>query len=517
MKLKSIITEKPLTASVVFYFITVFLLLPAYIHLVNPDGIAYITISRKYLHGDFHNAVNGYWGPLFSWLMIPFLSIGLPGYFSARIVLILTGVAAIFAVDSLVKSARLSHDIRPLALNLSVPLILTCVYWNLTPDLLLTTVLLFYFSSIINVKYTEKKYYGVTAGILGAFAYFSKSYGLPFFLSHFVIYNVYLFFAQHRKWKVQTLNFITGLLCFLLLSSLWASALSYKYGKIVWNTSATINHAIYGPGVNGKHRPVEGINAPVNQSAINVWEDPSNLEYHDWSPFASKELFAYQINTILYNIYEVVKFSFAFAPLFLPLLFVTWKRIKEKEFFTVALFSSLLYSAGYLLLAVETRYIWFIYFIILILSTAMFSAYIKDKNYGRVRRNIITALFILSFIPYMLFALSINFFQGERVYKMSNQVSRYIKAGDSIVSDVEYIPSLYISFYSDARYYGEADFEKKDTAEKMIRSYRIKYFLLWDSGNIARYPYLKYNSDLVCNVGEKGKLYRLKYSDITPE
>src|SRR4051812_42197638 len=38
----------------------------------NPDSFEYITIAQKYSSFNLHDAVNGYWSPLISWLlMIP--------------------------------------------------------------------------------------------------------------------------------------------------------------------------------------------------------------------------------------------------------------------------------------------------------------------------------------------------------------------------------------------------------------------------------------------------------------
>src|SRR5205085_1059147 len=36
----------------------------------NPDTFQYISISSKYLSGDWSYAINGYWSPLISWLLI---------------------------------------------------------------------------------------------------------------------------------------------------------------------------------------------------------------------------------------------------------------------------------------------------------------------------------------------------------------------------------------------------------------------------------------------------------------
>jgi len=40
--------------------------------LLDPDGLSYSDIAKAYLRGDWHNALNSYWSPLYSW----FLAIG---------------------------------------------------------------------------------------------------------------------------------------------------------------------------------------------------------------------------------------------------------------------------------------------------------------------------------------------------------------------------------------------------------------------------------------------------------
>ena len=35
----------------------------------DPDGVAYADVARAWLRGDWHNALNTYWSPLYSWLL----------------------------------------------------------------------------------------------------------------------------------------------------------------------------------------------------------------------------------------------------------------------------------------------------------------------------------------------------------------------------------------------------------------------------------------------------------------
>src|SRR5262245_15375185 len=41
---------------------------------INPDGRSYLEVTQAYLHHDWAMTVNSYWGPLYSWILIPFLA-----------------------------------------------------------------------------------------------------------------------------------------------------------------------------------------------------------------------------------------------------------------------------------------------------------------------------------------------------------------------------------------------------------------------------------------------------------
>jgi 4-amino-4-deoxy-L-arabinose transferase-like glycosyltransferase len=43
-----------------------------------PDGVSYLDIGDAYLRGDWHNAINAYWSPLYSWIVGGFLKIFSP-------------------------------------------------------------------------------------------------------------------------------------------------------------------------------------------------------------------------------------------------------------------------------------------------------------------------------------------------------------------------------------------------------------------------------------------------------
>lgn len=44
----------------------------------NPDGVSYLDIGDAYWRGDWHNAINAYWSPLYSWILGFFLKVFRP-------------------------------------------------------------------------------------------------------------------------------------------------------------------------------------------------------------------------------------------------------------------------------------------------------------------------------------------------------------------------------------------------------------------------------------------------------
>src|SRR5262249_20172676 len=153
-----------------------------YRHLINPDGISYIDIARQYLAGHWSQAVNEYWGPLFSWLLVPLLKFGLEPLVAAKIVNLVVGFGLLGGFFCLAK--------RYLALWLAIAmtvLVLPVVFsWTLggyiTPDLLLTMLLVWYVYVVLSPRFEARPGLAVVAGLLAGLAYLAKSYSLPFFI-----------------------------------------------------------------------------------------------------------------------------------------------------------------------------------------------------------------------------------------------------------------------------------------------------------------------------------------------
>ncbi len=57
----------------ILYSLLAIFSLQFYQYKIAGDEISYINIAHAYAAGHLENAINGYWSPLFSWLMTPFI------------------------------------------------------------------------------------------------------------------------------------------------------------------------------------------------------------------------------------------------------------------------------------------------------------------------------------------------------------------------------------------------------------------------------------------------------------
>ena len=101
-----------------------------------------------------------------------------------------------------------------------IPIILHFPFNVVTPNILITCILIYYFYFLLNSNYSNKGHYGFLCGLIGSLAFFSKSYALPFFISSFVLFNLIYYFQSFTKEKKRNIikNLFLGLMVFFVLS-----------------------------------------------------------------------------------------------------------------------------------------------------------------------------------------------------------------------------------------------------------------------------------------------------------
>ncbi len=479
-----LIANRKFITALLLYIVAAFLLLPFYIWNLNADGISYVSIAEKYLAGNFEDAINGYWGPLFSWLLIVPIYLGVFPVVATKLVSILLCIILFFIINRSVKYYDIDEGLLEKLYFLFIPVFLYFTYWVVTPDLLIAVCILIYLNILFKGEYQVKILYGVLAGITGSLIYFSKSYGFPFFLIHFTVFSFLFLFTKPKQNRIKVIrNYVVGLICFAMLSGIWIYIISNKYDEITYGTTGRYNVSLFGPETQGKQLGLAvGFNPPPNETAVSSWEDASYLEVKEWSPLNSVNDFIYLVKSTLKNSAEFLLFVTAFSPLFLILLILNLKRIKIGKISFYSLLTIVLYSFGYILLNLETRYIWLVYIIVLLLSGMFFTQVTERLKFISKRKHLFQVIFLISLIPFPLYALHRQFEKYNDLYNLSNTLNIKYNIEGNVASDTSWMATNYLSYILDLRYFNEAkdNWNEEDLIEN-LKQYNINYYFQWNT------------------------------------
>ena len=471
-------------------------LVPLYSRQIDADGISYISIAAKYLAGDYLGAVNGYWGPMLSWLLAPLMASGLNPLLAVKILGAGAGLLALYGVYRLSLIYEMHGKLRTTLLYAMLPVLYSFFLVVISPDLLVAALLLLYYSLLSEDDYLagKKPYF---CGALAAAAYFSKSYAMPFFLAHFTLVHAYRFFSvEDRSSRKRLVSaFLKGVLVFAFLCAPWVGFLSGKYGRLTVNTTGTYNHAVMGPGYPWHPINFKGFYAPPNVTALSVWEDPSYIPVESWNPLGSWQLFRHQLSLLLRNSFAVSDACqsvtyFSFAVILLFLLFCCGGASapplpKEKWFLPLA--TLVLYAAGYMPIVVRARYLYFCYLLLYVMGAAALWQVVKGGFLTPRGRRIAVAAFLLSLWVAPLANLIGNFGQGRDILPLARRLAASVPVrGENIASNTYWMETLYLSYYTGARYYGQA--RRGATPVELrgeLEQQGIKYFLVWDDSTLS--------------------------------
>jgi hypothetical protein len=212
-------------------------------HVNNPGGISYLDIADAYMRGDFANAINGYWSPLYSLLLGPALVVFRLGPYNeasvAHLVNFLIYCAAMVTFERLLRavihrSRRENGGWMPewlwILFGYSAfvwsALILIDVY-NLSADLLMA-VFVFGAAAILvrmqdgPVSLGRGALFGATLG----FGYLSKAAMFPLSFMFFAAAIVSRF-----EWRRNVPAVAAALIAFSLVASPFIVALSLQKGR----------------------------------------------------------------------------------------------------------------------------------------------------------------------------------------------------------------------------------------------------------------------------------------------
>lgn len=477
------------------------------------DATIYLSITEKYLAGDFENAINGYWGPLLSWLLIPFLAFGATHVIAINALNLIFGLLTIAGIWKLSFRFEISENLRLFVIIPTVP-ILMFVSLIQPMDFLLLCVLVFYLIAIFNRNYPLKLTNAATCGILGVLAYLSKPYGLPFFISHFLLMNICYYFSvstDDLKKKVVK-NCITGFLIFFILSGVWIGLLSYKYGHFTFSNQGQGVFRALGPG--STHNTLEkgdpiffdGFFEPPNETAFIIYEDPSYARKKGWSPFESKRSFAHFISNLSENVFEALRIFESFSRLSVAIIIVylllicvqPGRKILNQTSLIYPFLTILLYTGGYMPFHFETRYLWIVNILLLLMGGHVLNVLYQTEFFIKPTANkILTSLFVLSFIVTPVktsLEIGRNNINKE-MYVLGSELNNRYNIRGNIASNRQKIHTemhdswhytFRLAYWLKSRYFG---MPKEDISDKALlqdlKMHDIDFYFFWGDPETA--------------------------------
>jgi hypothetical protein len=504
MKIRSFLNDNwdMITVLVVYSILAVFSL-KYFQYKFGADEISYVNIAHAYVTGQWGSAINGYWSPLYSWLMTPFLLFGstpLYDVYVSKIVSLIIGFFTFISVRNLSRTFRMDRMVERSILISLIPVIL---YFSLilnTPDLLLVCVLIYYLSIIFNAEYSNSLINGVLCGFIGAVAYLTKSFAFPFFVVTFLLFNLRFHFKGLKIEKRKVLkNLVLGFLVFFVVSGLWVGTISEKYGKLTISTAGEYNQAQIGPeyGVNTMEyglAPIYylGLIKPSNNNAISIWDDLSYIKMKQWSPFSSLKNFEYELKIIRENSFYTVNIIESFMPVAVILLvsmvlFILRFKVDmvSKNILKYLLFTMLIYIGGYCLIIPEWRYLWFIFVLLIFSGFLMVDRLYKSHVLTLNIRNILLFLLISSFVIQPAYEVVLFASPDDEVYNLSNILKADYGVHGNIASNDEWGEMLTFSYYLNGKYYG---ISKKTNSSivlnQELEDNNIDYYFVWGTTDL---------------------------------
>jgi hypothetical protein len=503
VKIRKFVKKNATLLALLVYLTLGLYLLPWYQFRLNPDGISYISIAEKYARGDWSQAINGYWGPLYS-ILLSIVSIVIANpLISAKVLSLLIGCALILALQYLAKVLSLSPYLRWALLAASGCLSLFFAFAFITADILLISLQLLYIAMLLDKKRAPGTARGLVIGVISGFAYWSKAFAFPFFLVHHSLFHAILYrrTAEKRDHQHIKKQYWSALAVFAFMSAIWIGLISCKYEKVVIGTAGNFDwptHLMEYNGLNPMY--FVGFMPPPNGTAPGIWEDPSYLAFELSSPSARSnwQLLLYHSKILVHNAYDLLLVLLgrwnthvsAITPgsLLLLCLLALWfygkkGTLPEARTSRFLLLTIAIYCAGYVLLLIDERFIWFPYLLLVVLN-----AYWIDRLFftaARLRRQwrIIVALSFFVLAGYRpIFSLFHMKDTGKNLFELAEILRNDYHVSGRLVSDSNWDHSFIVAYHAKMTYYGRV--AKKKLQRDLVadlEKYDIDYMLVWNA------------------------------------
>jgi hypothetical protein len=294
---------------------------------INPDGISYVQAARHYAAGRLDLAVNGWFGPMLSWLLVPACWLGVEPFLAARVLGVVYGV--LFAWGTVRLARAIGGGRYALwAYGAALLISLRTVFAEVTPDFLMAAGLTWYFALAAEMIHSSSLRKAALAGLVGGACYYAKAYALPLVVAHLALTFVARWVALRKPAPGEapgapkmTLGRIAAppilAMCVaVLLCAPWIAVISAQFGRFTTNTSASLSAQSWLSARSLVPRDVPSGTYPhfllqrPRDGRITVWENPAEArgEWPAWPQGDLSDRARWQWQTFTFNVGEMATF-----------------------------------------------------------------------------------------------------------------------------------------------------------------------------------------------------------------
>lgn len=419
---------------------------------LNPDSTAYFSIAEKYAHFNLRSAINGYWSPLLSWLLVPWVWLDVNLLVASKITATLCCLVILVGAYRFLLYRKVAKSIALLtSLLLSLFLVDMLSIQASSRDLLMAAVATTFVLHVIRFDDSPSRKKAIWLGLLGALMFYAKALGFYLFLG--VILG--LAFWQWRKSRKNTQlifhRFAPALITFFALTLPFIGLISLKYGQPTLSTVGGFAYSIYSPASKGGAFPIGAPLMPTNSTAMWYWEDPTDvielIPEHDWELHHNK---AYYLKKIVWaNASLTVKIVDIYGPIvafgFLVAILGMLKKGPYRKDYVVFAGIALVWVAGHMLIMTDSRYL----ITAGVLPIIPIGLWVEQLRRARVilSRQIVVGAIIIAIVGVMTLVPSLTRLRYDErpYYKVAQAVSGQMPEDSKVIS--EQFNAYYVCYY----------------------------------------------------------------------
>lgn len=477
--------KSPLTLIVGLYIILGIYLVQFFQYQVDTDGTAILSIAYAFKNLDLTGAINAHWGIFPAVIITPFLFFTENPILAIKFSQFLIGILAVINFYLLAGRININPKFRNIISLVFIFIVLYFGYSTNTGDLLIVAALLGYLNILLKTNFLKDIRNFIPLRIYSVVLILTKEYFLYFLILHFLIFLLFNFSNATKKQLLK--YFLIFTLILFSITIIWGLVLSYKYKYFMVGSRGSVSLKIFNPRTPEYPIFTEGLIEPINKYGISSWDEPVYLNFKSWSPLESTESFIYYINLVKKNflaLSDVYKsYSVIFLPVYILVLLYNFFLLINKKAgrqSLLLLVTTLVFPLGYVALAVEGRYIWINYVLVLLLFFKILGSH---SFFAKGITGLLIACLLLIIYARAPIAYLKNYrYQDHRFYDNA----KFLKANfniqnKKIATNKFWHESLYTSIYYQNKFYGQV--KPGSGYSEVLRELRVQdidYFFIWE-------------------------------------